>query len=83
MTFVVGQRVRVRQYISWPNCGDPHFIVGHFGHVECIDRDYFDVRISRGPDGGKPDERMYRDKNDQTIECDLWPMVANELEAVD
>lgn len=82
MTFVVGQRVRVKEYITWPNyCGDPHFIVGHFGKVAAIDKTYFDVDITHGPDGGAPDPRVHDAEFE--IMGTVWPMLASELEAVD
>lgn len=81
MTFIVGQRVRVKEYIWWPNCGDPHFIVGHFGKVTAIDRTYFDVTITHGPDGGPVNPRVLDDGLGQPPE--IWPMLASELEAVD
>lgn len=82
MAFVAGQRVRVRQYINWPGCGDPHFIVGHFGHVKGFDHQYVDVQISHGPQGGAVDQRVFDDNDEDGVEG-VWAMTADELEAVD
>lgn len=73
--FMLGQRVRVCRYtVAWIE--DPHFIVGHFGHIEEMDRQFFDVRISHGPNGGPIDQRV----SDDSL---VWPMLAEELEPVD
>lgn len=82
--FVIGQRVRVRQYTispTNPEWGNPHFVVGHFGHVEAAEGQYIDVRIERGPDGGPVDDRVRLDKG--WADWNLWPMLPEELEPVD
>jgi hypothetical protein len=61
--------------------GDPHFIVGHFGHVVEVIRGWVVVAIERGPNG-PPDPRVYT--RGQPLDGDnQWPMYAGELEAVD
>jgi hypothetical protein len=84
--FVVGQRVRVRRHdVGWANpaWGDPHFIVGHFGHVAALDGRLIDVRISHGPDGGAVAEQVLLDRDAGCTDWDVWPMLAEELEPVD
>lgn len=83
-TFVVGQRVRVARYnlTHNPAWGDPHFIIGHFGHVESFDREWIDVRISHGPGGGPVDQRVF-DHDDDNGALGIWPMIADEIEPVD
>lgn len=88
--FRVGQRVRIAEYPheskEW---GSPHFIVGHFGHIErFIGCGLIEVKLSRGPDGGKPDPRVFigwdpgRDPAHYE-HAGYWPMYEHELEAVD
>lgn len=84
--FVVGQRVRVSRYTLGPinpDCGDPPFIVGHFGHVEACDGDWIDVRISRGPNGGPVDDRVRLAREADDADGNVWMMLAEELEPVD
>jgi hypothetical protein len=82
--FTLGQRVRIKQYVipDDPAWSIPHFIVGHFGHIVAIVPRYFDVKISHGPDGGPPDSRIVDDGDENGIDG-VWPMLVEELEAVD
>jgi hypothetical protein len=86
MTFVIGQRVRVCQYNNAPcpeKWGDPHFIVGHFGHIDSFDGNWINVRIDRAPDLGPVTEPRVFDDDDEFGEAGIWPMIAEELEPVD
>jgi hypothetical protein len=98
MSFVVGQRVRVRNFPDWPDHPDQinsnHFIVGHFGHIESISEGCLklhEVRISHGPDGGPPDPRATMVCDHGPGECAVcrgddplvWPFYYTEIEAVD
>lgn len=85
VTFVVGQRVRVRRYDTLgiaTDMGNPHCINGHFGYIdEFSENGYADVRITHGPNGGPVDRRI-TDANKRDGQ-DFWPMRTDELEAVD
>lgn len=80
--FVVGQRVRVTQYEHpTPLMGDPHCIVGHFGHVTSILGRFICVQLSHGPNAGLVDRRIVEAQ--ERDRQNYWPMIAEELEAVD
>lgn len=81
--------MRVIAYPDEAPHGPNHFIIGHFGKIENVQptggehgAPYFLVRMLRNPLGGPLDMSLPWDV-DSDPEWDIWPMLDEELEAVD